>query len=83
MPELTPGRPLRSRVPTLLVENRLEVGAWRFRLTAVDDAGNESAPAEIVVRVVAGGRPVIPPDVVLPVQPPVVTRPRRPRRPPR
>ena len=61
MPVLTPGEAARSRTPTFLVENRLEAGSWRFRLTVVDDAGLESAPAELVVRVVAPRGPVTPP----------------------
>src|SRR5215218_4078744 len=52
MPVLVPGVAVRSRRPTLLVENDLAVGSWRFRLTVVDDAGLESRPADLVVRVV-------------------------------
>jgi hypothetical protein len=62
MPVLDPGVPRPSREPTLLVENRLEPGSWRFRLTAVDDAGNVSDPADLVVRVVRRGPPVPPID---------------------
>ena len=53
MPVLVPGVAVRSRRPTLLVENDLAVGSWLFRLAVVDDAGLESKPAELVVRVVA------------------------------
>ncbi len=53
MPVLTKGVATRSRDPTLLVENKLEAGSWRFRLTVLDDTGLESNPAELVVRVVA------------------------------
>jgi hypothetical protein len=86
MPVLAPGTMVRSRTPTVLVENRLEAGNWRFRLTVVDDAGNESAPAELVVRVVAPSPsgpagPVRPTGPVRPIDPRDV-RPVRPVRPP-
>ncbi len=77
MPVLTAGTALRSRSPTVTVENQLAAGSWRFRLTVVDDSGNESDPAELVVRV-ADVRPPTPPTgpVVGPVRPidPVVLR---------
>lgn len=87
MPVLAPGVAFRSRAPTLAVENTLEAGAWRFRLTVLDDAGNESAPAELVVQVRAPERPGGPvrPDlpvggVVRPVDPrPLDPRPVDPR----
>ncbi|MCC7283153.1 MAG: hypothetical protein IT556_12265 [Acetobacteraceae bacterium] len=87
MPVLAPGVAFRSRAPTLAVENTLEAGAWRFRLTVLDDAGNESAPAELVVQVRAPERPGGPvrPDlpvggVVRPVDPrPLDPRPVGPR----
>ncbi len=60
MPVLTAGTALRSRVPTVTVENKLDAGSWRFRLTVVDDAGNESDPAELVVTVVQARTPVTP-----------------------
>jgi hypothetical protein len=52
MPVLAPGRPASSLKPSLLVENVLEVGLWRFRLTVLDAEGNESAPADLMVKVV-------------------------------
>ncbi len=96
MPVLTQGAVFRSRSPTLAVENRLEVGAWRFRLTVVDDAGNESAPDELVVKVQARTAPTDPtrpavvrpemlrPGIVRPVDPRIVrpVTPIRPVRPP-
>jgi len=53
VPVLAPGVAVRSRRPTLLVENDLALGSWLFRLTVVDDNGLESGPADLVVRVVA------------------------------
>jgi len=91
MPVLAPGVVTRSRTPALVVENRLEAGTWRFRLTVVDDTGVESAPAELVVRVVEPRRPTDP--IVRPTEPfrptdirvaePQAIRPIRPRRPAR
>jgi hypothetical protein len=68
MPELVPGKTVASRAPTLLVENRLDLGAWRFRLTVLDDEGNESAPADLVVTVTKE-------PVIGPTRPDVVVRP--------
>jgi hypothetical protein len=93
MPVLVQGVATRSRAPTLLVENKLEPGSWRFRLTVVDDSGLESAPAELVVRVLdpprqppAGpiepARPGVGPGVSI-APPPPPTRPTTPRRPAR
>jgi hypothetical protein len=86
MPVLNPGVATRSRSPTLVVENRLDPGAWRFRLTVVDDTGLESAPAELVVRVVEQRLPPTGPTgpIVRPTDPRVVEpiRPITPSRPP-
>jgi hypothetical protein len=91
MPVLTQGSVFRARDPTLLVENKLDVGAWRFRLTVVDDAGNESAPSDLVVQVRARTAPTGPtrpdltrPDLVRPIDPRIVQpiTPIRPVRPP-
>ena len=57
MPVLVPGKAVRSRTPTMLVENPLEAGRWRFRLTVLDDDRNESGPAELIVTVRAGRTP--------------------------
>lgn len=59
MATLTPGQVFSSRSPRVTVENPLRPGAWRFRLTVVDNDGNESAPAELVVTVTA--RATVPP----------------------
>jgi len=83
MPVLTQGAAVRSREPTLAVENKLDAGSWRFRLTVLDDAGNESAPAELVVRVQAPAtptgpvRPAVRPDAILRPADPVVVQPIR------
>jgi hypothetical protein len=89
VPVLTQGAALRSRQPTVLVENRLEAGSWRFRLTVVDDAGVESSPAELIVRVVqrtVPPGPVVRPDPIVvrpqPVVEPAPPAPLRPARPP-
>jgi hypothetical protein len=80
---LATGRTVASAQPTLLVENRLEPGSYRFQLVCVDDAGNASAPALLTVtvqrRIVI--RPEIPREriVVEPVGPRVT--PIRPRGP--
>lgn len=69
MATLTPGRVLRSREPTLVVENDLAPGRHRFQLVVVDDGGLESDPAELVVVVL--DRRTSPP-----VSPPIVRDPR-------
>jgi hypothetical protein len=75
MPVLVQGRPLVQREPALVVENRLAAGRWRFRLVVVDDAGNASAPADLVVTVARDGSadpaPRGPTRPVLDVPPPV------------
>jgi len=88
MPILTPGAVTRVRQPTLLVENRLEVGSWLFRLTVVDDGGLESDPADLVVRVIDPTGPVGPvgpivrdPRILEPLPPLEPTRPTGPIRP--
>jgi hypothetical protein len=63
MPVLAQSKTVRSDAPTLLVENPFAPGRYRFELTVVDDAGNESAPAQIVVEV--RGRRVVDPGDVL------------------
>lgn len=61
MPVLTPNTPLASRTPQISVENRLAAGTYLFRLTVVDEAGNQSAPADLRVTLarVAGPGPTI------------------------
>jgi hypothetical protein len=57
MPVLAPNQELRSRAPSLTVENDLAPGRWRFRLVVVDDDGVESKPAELIVTVRAPPSP--------------------------
>lgn len=59
MATLVPGKTLAQKAPELVVENRLKVGRWRFRLSVVDAAGNESRPAELVVQVADDPGPLI------------------------
>ena len=59
---LATGRPVASAQPTLLVENRLEPGSYRFQLVCVDDAGNVSEPAQITVTVRA--RTIVRPEII-------------------
>lgn len=48
--------------PFLLVENKLAPGRYRFRLVAIDSAGLESAPADLIVTVEAPPPPPPPPS---------------------
>ncbi len=59
---LATGRMVASAQPTLLVENRLEPGSYRFQLVCVDDAGNASEPAMLTVTV--RQRTVIRPEII-------------------
>ena len=79
---LAANQPLRSREPQITVENPLKPGSYRFRLVVVDEAQNESQPAEITVTVVQPTRPVLRPEIlreVTTVRDPVVTPLRVPR----
>ncbi len=73
MPVLAVGKPLESKLATLLVENRLGAGQHRFALVVVDNDGNESAADVLTVTV----RAVLAPPIRLrtPVAAPVVTAP--------
>lgn len=72
-------QPHRTADPQIMVENKLDPGKYRFRLVVVDQAKNESAPADLVVTVnpkVTG--PIVDdirirPDLVL--RPDVIRRP--------
>jgi hypothetical protein len=57
---LTAGKTLRSRTPTLLVENRLAPGSYRFRLVVIDNERNPSAPVELLVKVVSRQQSILP-----------------------
>lgn len=70
MVTLTPGKALRSKTPSVTIENQLDIGTWRFQLTVVDDDKNESAPAVLAVNVVArrvigGGLTPVPAPVLV------------------
>lgn len=67
MATLVAGQPLRTRTPTLLVENRLAVGRVAFELVVVDDQGNVSPPVRLVVTVGPAGRPPVPAPAPLPM----------------
>ena len=55
------GVPIEMKEPVITVEidpaDPLPVGRRRFQLIVVDDAGNESAPAELIVTVADNQRP--------------------------
>jgi hypothetical protein len=55
--QLAANQPHRSKEPQVVVENPLKPGRYRFSLVVVDDALNESEPAEITVTVVEPTRP--------------------------
>jgi hypothetical protein len=48
---LSPGTPVTLEQPQLLVENKLPPGRYRFQLVVLDDSGNESDPADLIVSV--------------------------------
>ena len=66
MTKLVAGKPFRSRSPTLVVDNKLGIGSYKFQLVVVDDEGNLSASHELVVTV----RPVVTPPRPTPPTPP-------------
>lgn len=81
MAVLKPGVPMTQDTPHLQVENKLSPGRYRFQLVAIDNAGLESAPAELVVLVNAPAvvdpvppirRPVLRPDLLERIEPVVV-----------
>jgi len=48
------GRDIMTRVPTIVVDAGLAVGAHRFQLVAIDTAGLHSRPDVAVVRIAEG-----------------------------
>jgi hypothetical protein len=54
MATLAPLQPLRTREPTLQVDNQLEPGRHRFRLEVVGVSGQRSRADEVVVEVARG-----------------------------
>ena len=72
MAVLALNQPVTQADPFLLVENKLAPGRYRFRLVAIDSAGLESAPADLIVTVNAPPpppttgpfRPFLRPDLI-------------------
>ena len=64
MVQLATNQPFGSRVPQITVENPLKPGSYRFSLVVIDEAKNESEPAEITVTVFQPTRPVLRPDIL-------------------
>jgi hypothetical protein len=60
MARFVPEQTIATRTPTVSVDAGLAIGTHTFELVVVDDAGNRSAPARLVVEVqrsvVGGGR---------------------------
>jgi len=52
-------KPVRSKVPEVVVENPLKPGTYRFSLVVIDDSDNESAPFDLAVTVVEPTRPTV------------------------
>jgi len=86
MAVLSLNQPVTQDDPFLLVENKLAPGRYRFRLVAIDSAGLESAPADLIVTVDAPPpppppsgpfRPVLRPDLIERVLDPRILRPFR------
>lgn len=48
---LAVNQPHSSAEPQIAVDNKLEPGKYRFRLVVLDQAKNESVPADIIVEV--------------------------------
>ncbi|MDB5706047.1 MAG: hypothetical protein JWN66_3163 [Sphingomonas bacterium] len=67
MVTMAPGKLLRTADPTLVVENQFDPGRHVFRLTVIDDGGNESAPVDLVVSVVKPTVGTTPP--IIPTRP--------------
>jgi hypothetical protein len=73
MVTLAPGKTLRATQPTLVVDNAFDPGRHLFRLTVVDDSGNESAPFDLIVSVEKPAPP--PPKTPVGETPPIIVRP--------
>ena len=59
MVQFATDKPVRSKVPEVVVENPLEPGRYRFSLVVVDDSDNESAPFELTVTIVEQTTPIL------------------------
>jgi len=75
VPVLKPGVPVTLDQPDLLVENKLSPGRYRFRLVAIDNAGLESDPTDIVVTIEAPAPEPVKPGPGRVIRPEVLTRP--------
>ena len=62
-------KPVTQTDPFLLVENKLAPGRYRFRLVAIDSAGLESAPSDLILTVDAPPPPPPPPPPSGPFRP--------------
>lgn len=51
MAVFTTGQTIQTTTPTVLVENKLEAGTYRFRLVVIDDEKNASQPTELTVTI--------------------------------
>jgi hypothetical protein len=56
MPRFDPQTPVVTDVPIIVVDAGLPPGRYRFRLVAVDEAGNQSAPDEREVIILSVNR---------------------------
>jgi hypothetical protein len=86
MPVFVAGQTVGSAAPTVTVDNALKAGSYRFQLVVLDDSGNASAPALLLVTVREPSPPPPPPSfrldpnifrtqpgrVVNPVTPPII-----------
>lgn len=61
MAVLALNQPVTQADPFLLIENKFAPGRYRVRLVAIDSAGLESAPADLIVTVNALPPPPPPP----------------------
>ena len=51
MPAITPNQPITQTSPVLKITNQLPVGKHRFELVVIDDAGQASKTAHVIVHV--------------------------------
>jgi len=72
MARLRPGRPVISEEPTLLVDNELPPGRYRFRLRVIDDDGNISGADERELVVRRSLRPVVTDRITIPRRTPII-----------
>lgn len=51
MAKFEPNKPIETREPVIEVDPGLRPGRYRFQLVVVDDEGNQSLPATVVVSI--------------------------------